>query len=605
MKKIIYTIGILMFLSGPLHPWVSQAAEEDPKEQSCNVLEDPNCRVTSRIEYALRGAGNKGLDWGQSFGATDPKEVGQNMYLMIYQKTQSNTLSDAINATAAQYGLPPERMSLILGGNIKPILERSPLMRVEEAVNIYNQMIATYNEKKDSLQLEATIKAKVEPNEMFADNDLDNSGFDLINDLNNIEIILFKKNDLVTFGAPYEGEEGTGESTGTSTASSTGTPATPGEIPVDISGPPPGGTGGEEESAATGGGPGEKPQNPFAQTDEDKSGVFAGGINPNQCFANQDLDKALENFVDEAAKNDKLKSTFKPKPDQPAEDGQGTGSTTSGTGGADIDVDVPIVEDNSANQEVPEAPPGDYSSPSLCDDIICISLEFIEKPATASFSSSDNCIQCHVQFINEALKKTISHSLIPAKATGNLGESGLCKNASGDALGAIGMNISINVVPVVTPPKDDLMTVGNIADEWDKFAAQNGAWNYNETKRRQAASKSGNTTPQAPIMSDLERMLIVEIANAPDGQNLATSMAKASDSYVAQQKKEAQEMLVAEIAKDAFNEVDTLKALEDEMKQMNKYFDGFQKQIRTLLEDVPGLSSTKACVKLKEKKVCT
>lgn len=598
MKKIIYTIGILMFLSGPLHPWVSQAAEEDSKEQSCNVLEDPNCRVTARLEYALRGAGNKGLDWGQSFGATDPKDVGQNMYLMIYQKTQTNTLSDAIKATAAQYGLPPERMSLILGGNITPILERSPLMRQDEAVRIYNQMIATYNEKKDTLQLEASIKAKVEPNEMFADNDVDNSGFDLINDLNNLEIILFKKNDLVTFGGTYDGEDsGDEEATGSTTDPTTGGTTSPGEIPVDISGPPPSGSTTDEE-----GGDGDKPQNPFDQSDEDKSSVFAGGINPNQCFANQDLDKALDKFVDEAAKNDKLKSTYKPKDENT--DGQNDGATT-GTGGADIDVDVPIVDDTAADQEVPAAPPGDYSSPSLCDDIVCITLEFVKKPAEAAFSSSDNCIQCHVQFINEALKKTISHSLIPAKATGNLGESGLCKNASSTSLGSIGMNISINVVPVVTPPKDDLMTVGNIADEWNKFAAQNGAWNYNEKERRRLeAAKSGKTDP-TPIMSDLERMLIVEIANAKDGQSIAESMSKASNSYNTQKQQEAQEMLVAEIAKEAYGEVDTLKALEDEMKQMNKYFDGFQKQIRTLLEDVPGLSSTKACVKLKEKKVCT
>jgi hypothetical protein len=51
--------------------------------------------------------------------------------------------------------------------------------------------------------------------------------------------------------------------------------------------------------------------------------------------------------------------------------------------------------------------------------------------------------------------------------------------------------------------------------------------------------------------------------------------------------------------------VSTIQVLDSEMKQMNKFFEGFQKQFRTLLEDVPGLNSTKACIKLKEKKVCT
>ena len=598
----------MMFLSGPLHPWVGQAAEEDSKEQSCNVLADVSCRLTSRIEYALRNSPNKGLNFGDSFGENKPEKVGQNLYLMIYKSTQTDTLSDAIKATAEQYGMPPERMGLILGGDISVILERAPLMRVEQAVEIYNQIIATYQDKKDTLDLEALIKAKVEPNEMFADGDLANSGFDLINDLNNIEILLFKKNDLVTFGAAYDGGKEGKTAAADSSATGQAKTNTAGAIPVDISAP----INGVNDGSAAGGGvaSGEtqanKPQNPFAQTAEDKSPVFTGGINPNQCFANQALDQALDRFVENAAKNDKLKSTFQVENAANMASKLANG-TTNGTGGADLNVPVPVVG-NAAKTVAPitPAPPGDYSSPALCDDIICVSLEFISKPVVASFSSSDNCINCHVQFINQALQKTISHNLIPAKASGNLGESGLCKKAAAAALGSIGMNVSFNVVPAITPTKDDLITLGNITDEWDKYAAQNGAWNYNEKKRLQLeAAKSKKPANLLPIMSDLERMLIVEIANSPDSQTQANLIGKASESYAVQKLQEAQEMLTVEISKDAYNEVSTIQVLDSEMKQMNKFFEGFQKQFRTLLEDVPGLNSTKACVKLKEKKVCT
>jgi hypothetical protein len=610
MKKLIYTIGIMMFLSGPLHPWVGQAAEEDSKDQSCNVLTDASCRLTSRIEYALRGSPNKGLNFGDSFGENKPEKVGQNLYLMIYKSTQTDTLSNAIKATAEQYGMPPERMGLILGGDISVILERAPLMRVEQAVEIYNQIMTTYQEKKDTLDLEASIKAKVEPNEMFADGDLANSGFDLINDLNNIEILLFKKNDLVTFGAAYDGgkdKDGkTATGAGSSAAGQAQSNAVNGVIPVDISLPVNAGSAGGGGNAAEEA-PTNKPQNPFGRMMEDKSPILGGGINPNQCFANQELDRALDKFVENAAKNDKLKSTF--TAESSAREALATVNSggTNGTGSADLNIPVPTPANTSANKPpLTPAPPGDYSSPALCDDIICVSLEFISKPVVASFASSDNCINCHVQFINQALQKTISHNLIPAKASGNLGESGLCKRAAAAALGSIGMNVSFNVVPAITPAKNDLITLGNITDEWDKYAAQNGAWNYNEKKRLQLeAAKSKKPVNLMPIMSDLERMLIVEIANSPDGQTQANLIGKASESYAVQKLQEAQEMLTVEISKDAYNEVSTIQVLDSEMKQMNKFFEGFQKQFRTLLEDVPGLNSTKACIKLKEKKVCT
>jgi hypothetical protein len=282
---------------------------------------------------------------------------------------------------------------------------------------------------------------------------------------------------------------------------------------------------------------------------------------------------------------------------------------TAGLGDLTGDAAVTALLDAAVPPVVPapaSAPADDYSTPPLCDDIICVTLDFIEKPATAEFNKTDNCIQCHVQFINESLQKTISHSLIPAKATGNLGESGLCKNAAGTSLGAVGMNVSVNFVPVITPVKDDLITLGNITDEWDKYAELNGAWTYNEKKRKMMeAQQSGKPEDKSPPVPEIEKMLQVEIANAPDGATQAQIAAKASQAFASQKATEAQQMLVAEIAKDAYSEVDTYKALDDEMKAMNQAFDGFRKQILTLLVDVPGLVSSKSCEKLKHKEACT
>lgn len=614
MKKIMLTIGGLILLGLPLYGLTVLAAESNQakREQKCNVASDPSCRLTSRLEYAMRDAHNEGLNFGDSFGETDPEKVGKNLYLSIYKKAQSDTFSAAIKATAEQYGMPPERMALILGGDISVIVERAPLMRIDQAINVYNSIIRSFNDKKDSLDLEASILTRVEPNEMFADGDLGNSGFDLVNDLNNLEIILFKRNDLVTFGGDLG--SGSGGKTPGSTANGLNNAGQPlvgaGQIGVDADGGVAGAAAGAN-GTATGGqaGPAAAVSNPFEALQEDKSPLLSGGVNPSQCFSTADLDKALEDFSKNIQNNDQLKSNVNTAGTTALNDSSLTGGGGQGAPTNSGGLDVPVPASTTPRQSQPPlapAPAADYSAPEICDNIICVTLEFISKPVTPSFNSSDNCIHCHVQFINQALQKTISHSLIPAKASGNLGESGLCKQAAATALGSIGMNVSINLVPPITPAKNDLVTLGNITDEWDKYAAQNGAWNYNEQKRRQLeAGKSKKPADLTPIMGDMERVLLVELANSRDDVTQAEILGKSADSYATQKLQEAQEMLVAEIARDAYTEVDTLKVLKDEMLQMNKFFDGFQKQLRTLLEKVPGLSSTQACVKLKEKKACT
>lgn len=609
MKKILYILALLIITGGlivPLLTPVLVSAEDDPQDQSCNVIDDPSCRLTSRIEYALRGKGNKGLDWGDSFGATDPKDVGQNLYLMIYEKTQAVTMGDAIQATADQYGMPAPRMLLILGGDITPIMERNPMMRVEEAIAIYNEIRETYEEKKDSLDLESTISTKIEPSEMFADGDTGNSGFDLINDLNNIEIILFQKNEDTTIGGALSSSGGpSGESPSGSTEQPIQTSS--GEVPIDLGTSTGMATSSPDSTTQSSE---NKVANPFADQMEDKSAIFGSGINPNQCFSTKSLDSALDDFATEASTDPRLKSTYKGKASSDENALKGGSSPKSGTGSSGVgssDIDVPIAEASpSGLAPVLPAPAGDFTTPPICEDIICISLDFVMKPATPAFDKVDNCIQCHVQYINQSLEKTISHSLIPSKATGNLGESGMCKNAAGTALGAVGMNVSINLVPIITPPKDDLVTLGNITDEWDKYAEKNGFWTYNEDERKKLEAKNaGKPYVPAPTVSDAERMLTIAIQNAPDNASQDEIIKATFDAYVNQKERESQEMLVLGISKDAYGEVDPMKALDDEMKQMNKYFDGFRKQFLTLLQDVPGLVATKACVKLKDKQQCT
>ncbi len=575
----------------------------DSEIEDCVPSRNLGCRESQLIKRVLKDNPNKNLDWGQSFGSTDPNIIGDNLYLIIYKDINLNSLDEAINATADQYGMPVERMSEILYGDIKPILERNPLMTIERATEIYMQIIATYEDKKDSAELQNYLNSKILSNEMFADGKLENSGFDLVVDLNNIETILFQRAEPITYGANYVPSANTGDNNDDSKLKDDII-----DLPIDLSG---------DISLNNGSSNGQSSnnqqktnQNPFKQAEELKKSIFDKGINPNICFTTQDLDKPLDKLSKDLQGNKKLKSNFDAEKDldkinNSQNNQRGDNVNDLSNVGPDLPIDL-IPTDSQIPKDVKSAPPGDYSKAPLCEDIICITFETFYKPATPSFTKTDNCIQCHVQYINESLQKTVSHSLIPAKATGNLGESALCKNAAAASLSAIGMNISVNMVPVITPPKNDLMSVGNINDEWNKYAQTNGFWNYGEKQRREAdAKKKNGPVDYSPISSDMERMLVVELFNAGDNSSIDEVMSQASSSYEKLKVQAAQEQLVVEIAQDAYGEINTYDALEDEMKQMNGFFKNFKDQMRTLYEDVPGLNSTKACTNLNNKRACT
>jgi hypothetical protein len=611
IKKIIYTIGFLMFLSGPLHPLFGQAADNSLSEKErCEFSPNPDCRFDA----------NEGLDWGDSFGATDPNKVGKDLYKIIYKKTQVDTTDKAMQATAEQYGMQVEKMRLIVGGNITPILERNPLMRVEDASQIYNQMASAYQDKKNSIDLEANIKAKVEPNEIFADGDLGNSGFDLINDLNNIEIILFKKADLVDIGGQYSpGSSGSDNGTPVPTQASAGNKA------PNSGGGNPSGSKSQSGSGSTNGAGSSSssaPKSPFdSATTENKEQVL-NGFNPNQCFSDNKAKKALDDFQKDLQNNDKLKSNYEPgqggSNGSSGNSGNGNGgnSTKGGSNNGNNNTSPNNQNSNNKNQEIPAAKPDNWDQNPLCNDIFCMTLEFVSKPVTPEFDKTDNCIQCHVQYINDSLQKTISHSLIPGKATGNMGESGLCKNASGTALGSVGMNVSLSVVPIMTPVKNEMADlsldmgisrsgkemVTKTGLEWDLLKCKQDPRSCLDKKVKQAKDPNDKT----PAPSDLERELLVAVNTASDNASTVTVWNNGASAAQLNTNITGSGNVLAAVADEAMGQAQTYQALDLQMKQMNDFFSAFLKLYQSIIE-VEGASnnSTKACVKLNQKEACS
>jgi hypothetical protein len=227
----------------------------------------------------------------------------------------------------------------------------------------------------------------------------------------------------------------------------------------------------------------------------------------------------------------------------------------------------------------------------------------IKEPVEPSYQKADNCIHCHVQYINAKLQETYSADLIPAKVPGNLGESDVCKNASGTAIGSIGLNIAFSVVPIVTPPKDDFFQISSLKDQWNQNIFVRDQWA--EFQRRNSDSDQESLGTPEPIISEEERYTLMALSEVNDKETQAIVWEIAAEYEAIDQQTASQQLVELEVAEEGYGAVEQYQVLLAEMTQFNTYFEKFMLNIRGLHEDVPGVNSTMACKLLNEKKQCT
>jgi len=122
----------------------------------------------------------------------------------------------------------------------------------------------------------------------------------------------------------------------------------------------------------------------------------------------------------------------------------------------------PVITDYSFNGDrggvdpfpeiaVPAAPPveaapaDNWKKDRVCWGKFCLTINYVYETPTSKYMDADNCIACHIEKINEQLKKTISHSLSPNKIPGNLIETPKCKNGLSASLSSLSANLNIQL----------------------------------------------------------------------------------------------------------------------------------------------------------------
>jgi len=146
---------------------------------------------------------------------------------------------------------------------------------------------------------------------------------------------------------------------------------------------------------------------------------------------------------------------------------------------------------------------------------VCVTIKLIKK-TLLSYYPGKSCVLCEVKKINEIMKKTLSHSLVPNKVTGNLMESAKCKSAIGGSL--FDMKFVVIKAPIPTPSGGDVILGKNIFESWKKFIDryQPLLFNYLQTDSvsKFQLENAPSAATQEKLFSDIQSELSVATAEA-------------------------------------------------------------------------------------------
>ncbi|MBU1445767.1 hypothetical protein KKD70_00710 [Patescibacteria group bacterium] len=293
--------------------------------------------------------------------------AGKDLYNKIYKTVNLDPESSVQKSIANKYGLTESQINgMVRGGDLSVLINKNKQLSLEKITAQYQKIVQDFSDELETASFKSDLESTIKPSEIFSDGDTSNSDFDLIYDLNIIEILLFNETSANDFGKKFDSPKIEIKDT------------TDEEAMNDLFG----------EDNET---------NDIGANDEDK---YENGTNPMECLNSDNiLQNALDNF----------------------DENQDTTDSSDTDAAKDNEVD---------SDNFPTANPDPWDAEFLCPDgaPYCIEISFDMKEAKV-YQKSDNCTACHVQNINKALDKLLQKPLSPNKLTGNILEVSKCKSS--------------------------------------------------------------------------------------------------------------------------------------------------------------------------------
>ncbi len=409
------------------------------------------------------------FEWQDVFGAVGLSEdkQGKDLYKLIYNKLLVRPEDESFKAVAQNYGLTVQEAEDVANGSISTIYHSSHIkgssnkiskMTQAEAIALSDKLISDFNDYREIFKLQQEVDAATAQSELFSNGDVADSGFDLVYDLSVIEQVLFLSNTEVSVGATYEN------------AIESPIPKNPTPPTYDTpDGAAPGGVELSEEGGET--------VAKIKLSDDDV--ISATVLDEDVCLSEENVLDALSEY----------ESTLPPETPDTEEAPEETDTQLSQAdfpaAAADNWGSVFCPQFNDPKERDPNPPAqslglgvsqegdSDEGETSFTVSLpICLTIELIKDKASSYTASSDQCVKCEIDKLNELFEKTLMHSLVPNKVTGNYLEGAKCKQTFEAPL--IDIKVLPVPAPILTPPKDDLIFGNNILEEWNKMVGRLG-----------------------------------------------------------------------------------------------------------------------------------
>ncbi len=470
---------------------------------------------------------------------------GQDLYQIIYKKVKSEGTDMAVTRTLGKHTLTKEEIfQLIPGSNVGQLIRQEDPSKNLNATEVAKRREAIVRElaiNKEFADLEALVQSDVQPTELFSNGDESDSGFDLIVDLDIMQRILFFNGGRI---------EGVGGDAGGNDDDNGGGPArNEGRAQQPAAGA-------QNQADAQ-----QRAQQRAGQNQpngDNGQGVQAPAQQEVICPVNPAFDSAVRDAIAQSEEEEEKKAESENNQEE------NTGEQNQGASGSPVGGTKP-------DGELVPAPASDWYRTLPCNQFFCVTLDLKYK-TESSYTVQDNCIACHIEKINDAFKKTLSHNLVPNKVTGNLYEGPKCKNAF---LGLFGGDIlNFNFVPIaqpiLTPPNDDLIVKGNIFRNMMDFYEK-----YYDNPGRCADKAAGGACK--PDNKTSAKAAAAALALTNPGTDVGAVL-KTIRSEAGRKKDEAmKELEKSRLQSEAQAHAGQYQALFSEIDTMNSYFESFQK----------------------------
>lgn len=411
MRKTTLIFGVLLGLSFSFGLYLSPKVwgEEAPASVSARVLETTGLSIAADGSYQDLSR----LSRGQSFAF-------ENLYLSLYISVKNEPEQRALEHLSESLGYTTKELNDILSGSLKVIekrFRREANVTQEDVLNEFTRVQDAYDNELRLQNTSHRLGYEALAKNLFYDNDLGNSGgIDLLADLSLLNQIIFN--------APLRYLD-----RGTQDAA------------VVLS----------SESVL------DEPLILASETDVDFARL---------CQEDPLLREALEAFAQTPAGETLNEASLPRQGTQPI----GVTEDTSPIPGSALailseteDAPSPEIEDFDTLIASFTATKGDWTRSLPCTDIFCIKVNLVtagdEKEAAEngtipSYAPSDNCVACHVHFINAKLSQTMEKPLAPNKISMNFFEDATCKDAGKKV--NLGLQFNTIAKPIVLHPGDQI-----------------------------------------------------------------------------------------------------------------------------------------------------